>query len=649
LSATSEVLDRWCERGILALVLAIVVFGPLATGAVRALEFLIIQGCTLGVMALWAGRWWLSRRTQLLWPPICWAVVAFALYAIACYRRAEIEYVAREELIRVLVYAFLFLAILNNLHRQELTQTVSLTLIGVGVVGSFVAFYQFVAGSTKVPSLGGLLESLSYSDKSWLVTTPYQHRGVGTYINPNHQAGFLEMLLPLGLAYTLASRIKPLGKVFTGYAAGVLLAGIAVTVSRGAWVSTVVALMIFFGVLMGDRRHRLPSFVLLAVILGAGVVFVSKSYFFQTRLRQLVSQGKVDDDARFDLWVPAVKIWRENVWWGGGPAHFDYRFRSYRPEGVQMQPRRVHNDFLNTLADWGVVGTALVASAWVLLGVGVAKTWRSVRGPPRQLGEEKRSNKFAFVLGSSLGLAAILFHSMVDFNMHIPANAIVTITLMALLTSHLRFATERYWVTLSGWLKVTATAIVMAGLIYLSHQGWRRAAEYVWLQRAAHAPSFSPAQVERLKKAFEVEPLNAATAAEIGEALRIQSQEGGEDYRQLADQALGWFGRSIKLNPWEGNGLLGYGWCLDWAGRRAESAPYFDRAEQLDPNNYFTMTRIGLHYVELGNYAAAKPWFERSLRLQWENNPIAHDYAEIANRRMLRAATNEINAQLSAP
>ena len=51
-----ETLDRWCERGILGLVLAILVLGPLATGAVRPVEFLVIQGLTLGVLLLWVAR-----------------------------------------------------------------------------------------------------------------------------------------------------------------------------------------------------------------------------------------------------------------------------------------------------------------------------------------------------------------------------------------------------------------------------------------------------------------------------------------------------------------------------------------------------------------------------------------------------------------
>ena len=144
-----EALDRWCERGILALVLAILVLGPLATGAVRPLPFLIIQGLTLGVLVLWGARLWLDPRPRLLWPPICWAVAAFTLYAIGRYLTADIEYVARQELIHILVYAFLFLAVLNNLYRQESTQIIACTLVFLAMAISFYAIYQFLTHSTS--------------------------------------------------------------------------------------------------------------------------------------------------------------------------------------------------------------------------------------------------------------------------------------------------------------------------------------------------------------------------------------------------------------------------------------------------------------------------------------------------------------------
>src|SRR6266403_5143094 len=210
-----EGVDRACERGILGLVLAILVFGPLATGAVRPLEFLVIQAMTMGVMTLWFLRLWVSPKPQFLWAPLCWLAVAFTAYAIIRYLTCDIEYAGRKELIRILVYAFLFFAILNNLHRQESTQIISFTLIFLGMAISFYAIYQFMANTDRV----------------WYLTKPYPHRGTGTYINPNHLAGLLEALLPLALGYTVAGRLKPLTKVLIGYAGLMMLAGILVTVS----------------------------------------------------------------------------------------------------------------------------------------------------------------------------------------------------------------------------------------------------------------------------------------------------------------------------------------------------------------------------------------------------------------------------------
>jgi O-antigen ligase len=636
-----ETLDRLCERGILALVLAILVYGPLAFGAVRELEFGIITALTVAVMVLWAARVWISPRPQLLWPPICWAVLAFSIYAVARYFTSDVEYLARHEVLRVLVYAFLFLAILNNLHGQESIQIISFTLLFLAMAISFYGIYQFVTDSNGV----------------WNLIKPYAHRGSGTYICPNHLGGFLEMLLPLGLAYTVTGRLKPLTRVLLGYAVLVVLAGLTVTVSRGAWGATAVAVTLFFVILMFRPGYRIPALVALVCLSAAAFVVVPKSFTLQLRMRRLVTeQGRIDDNLRFALWRPAYHMWQDNPWWGVGPAHFDSRFHAYRPEGVQMSPERVHNDYLNTLADWGLVGTALVAAAWGLLAFGVAKTWGSVRFGTADLGGKSGSNKFAFIVGASLGLIAILVHSVVDFNMHIPANAILAVTLMAMLTGHLRFATERWWSSMRLPLQLMISALLLAASAYLAPQGWKEASEFVWLQRAKAAPSFSVDQIKLLKRAFAVDPMNPDTVFKIGEAYRRQSQEGaqfyagqeGTTYHQLAQQAMEWFQRGMKLNPWDSRNYSGYGWCLDWLGREGESAPYFAKAEELDPNGYFNLLYIGFHYIQLGNFAAARPWFERSLRLEPQNNPIALNYLTIANTRLMEAATNVISAKLNA-
>jgi hypothetical protein len=301
------------------------------------------------------------------------------------------------------------------------------------------------------------------------------------------------------------------------------------------------------------------------------------------------------------------------------------------------------------------VGTTLVVGAWALFGLGVFKTWSSVRLSSGDLGGKSGSNKFAFVFGGSVGLIAILLHSVVDFNLHIPANAILAVTLMALVSSHLRFATESYWFRVCLVLKVTATVLVLAGFWYLGSQAWRQASEFVWLERAARAPTFSTDQIQNLTRAFTIEPMNPQTAYDIGEVYRRQSQEGGQhyagqegiNYTNLAERAMEWFGRSTSLNRWDSRPCAGYGWCLDWLDRQGESGAYFWRAEELDPNNYYNVNGIGLHYIQLGDYAAAKPWFERSLRLSSQDNPIAQNFLTLCVVRLEEAATNEITARIN--
>jgi len=618
-----EVLDNWCERGILGLVLLILIFGPLATGAVRTPDFLVIQGLTVGVLLLWLARLWINPKPRLLWPPICWAVIAFTLYAIARYLTADIEFVARQEMIRVLLYAFLFFAILNNLHRQETVQIIVLTLIFLAMAIAAYAVFQFFTGSNKV----------------WNFTTPYPHRGTGTFISPNNCAGFLEMILPLGLAWVLVSRAKPTLKVFIGYAALVTVAGVIVTISRGAWISVGLTLIVFFSVLLFNRTYRLPALVVLAILVGGGFYFIPRSQFIKARFREMTRNGQLNTNARLVMWRPAIQMWRTNPWWGVGPAHYDYRYRAWRPVMMQSQPDRAHNDYVNTLADWGIVGFALVAAAWVALGAGVIKTWKFVGGSSADLGG-RNSNKFALVLGASGGLLTILFHSAGDFNMHIPANAIVVVTLMALLSSCLRFATDNYWFTARAPFKILATVLLGAGLGYLSWQGLRRAQEYHFFEQAKRAINISPERAALLEKGFAIEPGNPAIAYELGESYRLQSWEGGEDYAELADQAMKWFARGMKLNPYDGYNFLRTGMCLDWTGQHDKAQPFYDRAVELDPNGYYTAANVGWHYVQIKDYAAARLWFERSLHLDWRTNTIAESYLVICRQKMLEVATN---------
>ena len=637
-----EATDKFCERGILVLVLAILVFTPLAFGGHSQppvgskLDFLIVapfnivKWMTLAVMALWAARLWLMPRPKLLWPPVCWAVVAFTLYAIIRYLTADIEYVARAEMIQIVMYAFLFLAIVNNLHRQESAQLITLALVFVAMAIAFYAVFQFLTNSNKV----------------WLLQEPYKHRGTGTFISPNNLAGFLEMILPLALAYTITSRLKALPKIFTGYAALVILAGIVVAVSRGGWIATALALLIFFAVLMFHHTHRAPAIALLALFVSGVLFFAPHDVLFTSRLKGLKEAGgDVTRDTRYLIWGDAVKLWHENPWWGIGPAHFDYRFGKYRPELVQKSPDRVHNDYLNTLTDYGIVGIALILLAVGAVLTCAVWTWRYVRGSPNTLGEH-RSNKLALVLGSSIGLIAILIHSFVDFNMHIPANALLAVTLMALLTSYLRFATDRYWYSARIVPKTLLTAALACGFVYLGLQSTRSAQESFWLMRAERSKPSSPEQIAALQKAFSADPNNFETARSLGEAFRVKSWSYNDGYQEDAQEAIKWFQRATKLNPYDDSSYLRHGMCLDHLDQHDQAFAFFDRANRMDPNSYFNNAYMGWHYAQTGDYAAAREWLLRSRMLEWENNVVADTYIKIAQDHLLETATNDFASKL---
>jgi O-antigen ligase len=599
LSVDRETLDRWCERGILGLVLAILVFGPVAFGAVGVPQVLVIQALSMGVLLLWTARVWLNKSYRLLWAPICWTVLLFVLYAVARYRmllsEGGVEYLARQELILVLIYGFLFFAILNNLSRHESAQVISMTLVGLGALLSMYALYQFLTKSGRV---------------LWSPQYPiYLGRASGTYICPNHLAGLLEMILPLGLAYTLAGRFHATTKVFIGYASLAVFTGIGVSVSRGAWAATGFALLVFFGLLLRQRGRRLAAVVLVVLLVGTFAFFVNNLAVLQRRIGITKAETKFEM-VRMELWKPAYRMWQDHFWWGVGPAQFDEHFRAYRPDDIQMRPLYAHSDYLNTLADWGLVGMLLIGAAVGLLGLGVIQSWKFVQRSNDLT--TKRSNRSAFVLGATAALIAALAHAVVDFNMHIPANAIVTITLMALLTGHLRFATERFWFKI-GWVgKPLLTLVCLGGIVYLGQEGMKRGREYVLLERAERATKLRP-KVDILEAAAAVEPMNPETTYQIGETLRGASWEGVGNYRELAAEAIPWFERGTKLNPLDPYNYLRWGMCLHWLDRPQDAGSYFEKAIELDPRNYYIQGHMGWYYFQLGDLDKAQSWFEKAI------------------------------------
>lgn len=612
-----ETFDLFCERGILGIILAALVYAVLAFGGVRTTDFVVIQCLTILGLALWLARLWLKPKFRLLWPPISWGVLAFVVYAVVRCLTNDLHYPARHDLSSILTYASLYFLASNNLTRRNTATIVSMVLVCVAFGVSALAIYQF---STHTGTIWGMYKP-----------TQYLARASGTFVNPNHLAGFLELIVPLAIAYMFMGRLPLIAKVLLGYCTLMMMAAICMSLSRGGMLVMGITLTAIFVVLLFQQDFWLKSAIsilFLAALVGGALMQVGA---VERRFGKLVTDSGTVEDARVHLWNAAKQIYLKQPAFGPGPGHFDYEFRKYEPKGWVERAQFAHNDYLNALCDWGAVGLVVLLGCCALVYVGVLKTWPFVRKQPNELGS-MRSNKGALVFGASFSILAILLHSFTDFNLHIPANAMVVVVLAGLLAAHWRFATERYWLNPGAIGKVILTAGIIAIGVYVGKQGLRDRAEFVWLQRAEQITNYSPEKLAALTHALEVAPDNYQTAYEIGEYYRLQSWAGNKGYEKSAQDAMSWYDRATALNPYDPYSPMRYGMCLDWLDKRDEARKYFEKAKQLAPNDFVVLTFVAWHQMQIDNWKEAQKILRDALDCHWDET--AAGYLELVERHL---------------
>ncbi|HTH47695.1 MAG TPA: O-antigen ligase family protein [Candidatus Limnocylindria bacterium] len=603
--------DEFCERAITALLLTMVAVTVLLFGGTMNPE---LRGFALLALPLWLLRLWLGRSNRVLLHPAIWPALAFLLYAAWRATHAEVTYPARMELFELTVTGLVVLLAMHNLHRQEITPWVVHTL---AIVGCLTAGYAIV-------------QLLRQSDHILWLSQPsvYARRAGGTFINPNHLAAFLVTIFPLSAAIVFLGREKPIIKVLHGYAALMMLGGVAVTMSRGGWAAAAVALLLLLGWLFWKRRElRLPLAIIAFVLFLGGTGFVYSIEKARSRLENITATNNIDaGSSRQWLWETAMRMWHDHFWLGVGPGEFATAFPPYRTRFIQLNPGNVHNEYLDLLVDYGTVGGLLFAAA---LG---ALVWWAVRTSKYvERGSDlgwKSSNRSAYFVGESVGLLALAFHCLVDFNLHVPAIALTAAILVGLLAANVRHATERFWLSSTIWSRLLVTLASLAALVWLVPTTYRAGAESYYLNRAAGASKITPALMDDLQAAMKFAPDNPRPAYELGENLRRLSAKGQDDWKTQAETAVQWFEHSAQLDPLNARTRIGLARTRYWLADTNRAAADFDLALKLGPNDVTVFNYVAWNYLTRGRTNEAEAMFKQTR--EWNNwdNWMALHYLE---------------------
>lgn len=266
----------------------------------------------------------------------------------------------------------------------------------------------------------------------------YMGSARGTFINRNHFAGFIEMMWPLALGFTMAQggwgQGYTLKKILASerlnrqalLALGVVVLLLALLFSRSrAGITS--ALMGFLTFILLNRSGRKGisrySWLMLAGIIGMLVVY-SMAIGIGPIIERFFSLS--GGDSRLDYWRDSLPIIKDHPL-GIGLRNFDNVIPVYN---VSMLANKrleyAHNDYLQLLIEAGWIGFIAVLAGFSIF------MWKSVCRI-RHMNPQKDPMRFFLAVGAFSGLISLSFHSFFDFNLQIPANCVYFVTLMAIL------------------------------------------------------------------------------------------------------------------------------------------------------------------------------------------------------------------------
>jgi O-antigen ligase len=312
----------------------------------------------------------------------------------------------------LLVCAYLVVFLLGReltWHFRESRWLLIWPILGIGAVEAGLGLWQYFGG-------------------------PGEQDRWGTYANHNHYAGFLEMALPFAVMYpvTVLRRAHSRGhwSVAPALAASGLCAlavlmfsGIIFSLSRMGFITMLFSLFMMGALLVGttqlswvirSRRRRWVGVGMVAALVLAAFVFLPPERLIQ-RFSEFVSTDGLPGEGRTGLWAETIPLVRAYPVFGCGLGGYETAFWKFKVSGILVTDDFVHNDYLQLLAELGLVGFVIGAA----LAFSVVRM--ALRGAVKSSDPEAR-----YIAVACIGaLSAIALHSLADFNLYIPSNAML--------------------------------------------------------------------------------------------------------------------------------------------------------------------------------------------------------------------------------
>jgi O-antigen ligase len=387
-------------------------FSVLAHGAVELWSATILEIGAASLFLLWGILATHRQQVEIRWNWLYLPLLSFGGFVLAqrLVGLSVYPYTTKIELLKAGAYLLLFFLTVESFRTVEEWKSFVWFLVTLGFLVSLLAVVQYFTYNGKL---------------YWFRVLPQGVVPFGPFVNHNHFAGFVELISPLGLAMLLNGAVRrdklPLLILLSVLPIGAL----ALSASRGGITSFLFefVLLIFLIRKRGERRRQLLMAGGLALVAGFLALWLGLGWTVE-RFERL-TRGDISRDRRVSIYRDTWRIVHDHPWTGTGLGTLETVFPRYESYYDGLVVDHAHNDYLELLADTGLIGGACMLGFVALLARRGLSNLHATDNPVCR----------SFYSGSVVACAGLLLHSMVDFNLHIPSNALLFLLLAAMATS----------------------------------------------------------------------------------------------------------------------------------------------------------------------------------------------------------------------